>query len=86
METAMEYLLRRVEALRSENELLRMQVGRDERVISASKEIAKASLQPYLSRADLKTLKREVVAEGTVLHAQASRRTREGKGQWRKTA
>jgi acetoacetate decarboxylase len=28
----------------------------------------------------------EVVAEGTVLHAQASRRTRDGKGQWRKTA
>jgi hypothetical protein len=28
----------------------------------------------------------EVVAEGTVLHAQAGRKTREGKGQWRKTA
>ena len=28
----------------------------------------------------------EVVAEGTVLQAQASRRSRDGKGQWRKTA
>jgi acetoacetate decarboxylase len=28
----------------------------------------------------------EVVAEGTVVHAQASRRSREGKGQWRRTA
>lgn len=28
----------------------------------------------------------DVVAEGTVLHAQATRKTRDGKGQWRKTA
>lgn len=28
----------------------------------------------------------EAVAEGTILHATAARRTREGKGQWRKTA
>ncbi len=28
----------------------------------------------------------DVLAEGTILHAQASRRTREGKGEWRKTA
>jgi acetoacetate decarboxylase len=28
----------------------------------------------------------ETVAEGTVLHAQAARRTKDGRGQWRKTA
>jgi acetoacetate decarboxylase len=28
----------------------------------------------------------ETTAEGTILHAQASRQTREGRGQWRKTA
>jgi acetoacetate decarboxylase len=28
----------------------------------------------------------DIVAEGTVLHAQASRRSRDGKGEWRKTA
>ena len=28
----------------------------------------------------------DVVAEGTLLHAQAARKTREGKGQWRSTS
>jgi hypothetical protein len=28
----------------------------------------------------------EVIAEGTVLHGQAARRTRDGKGQWRRIA
>jgi len=40
----------------------------------------------FLPYAFSKTDAHEVVAEGTVLHAQASRRSRDGKGQWRKTA
>lgn len=40
----------------------------------------------FLPYAFSKTDAFDVVAEGTVLHAQATRKTREGKGQWRKTA
>jgi acetoacetate decarboxylase len=40
----------------------------------------------FLPYAFISTDSAEVMSEGTVLHAQASRRTREGKGEWRKTA
>lgn len=42
--------------------------------------------EAFLPYAFLKTDDIEEVAEATVLHAQATRRTTDGKGQWRKTA
>jgi len=48
--------------------------------------IAEADPKTFLPYSFNRTDCAETTAEGTVLHAQASRQTREGKGQWRKTA
>jgi acetoacetate decarboxylase len=48
--------------------------------------VAETDTKSFLPYAFIGTDCAETTAEGTVLHAQASRQSRDGKGQWRKTA